>query len=371
ALDSGNQSPSGMVTDGVNIWITDDNAGNNKVFVYNLAGIKLGSWTLDAADGSPCGITLNPNYFATGSTTDLWVIDRAAAKVFRYQGGSAWTSGTHSATSSFPLDPGNQHPEGIADPVTLTVQAPPTGSSYPQNSPVLVSGSASPSSGVITGVSVNNNMATLDAANNFFQQVNADIGQTTLSVTGTDSFNASTTSSVTITGAAPVTATGNNPGAIDFSMLSDVTPSFGVTYGQTSFNNGTNVLYANFTAQDTGTYSVRTPFLVGVRHISAPSVRVRGNTGVMPDSTPFYDLSSLVPTPPGTGVQAWGMINPGESTQTSTLSFYDPEGVPFTYDLVFLRRLHHPPRLTSVPVVRILAGQTFNYTATGADPDGD
>src|SRR5207302_2727497 len=158
ALDSGNQSPSGMVTDGVSIWITDDNAGNNKVFVYNLAGIKLGSWTLDAADGSPCGITLNPNYFASGTSTDLWVIDRAAAKVFRYQGGSAWTSGTHSATSSFPLDPGNQHPEGIADPVTLTVQAPPTGSSYPQNSPVLVSGSASPSSGVITGVSVNNNM---------------------------------------------------------------------------------------------------------------------------------------------------------------------------------------------------------------------
>ena len=107
-------------------------------------------------------------------------------------------------------------------------------------------------------------------------------------MTGTDSSNGTATSTVTMTGTAPVTASGTNPGAIDFSMLSDVTPSFSVSYARTSFNHGTNVLYADFTATDIGKYSVRTPFLVGVRHISAPSVRVRSNTGVMPDGTPFW-----------------------------------------------------------------------------------
>src|SRR5207248_1556177 len=81
-------------------------------------------------------------------------------------------------------------------------------------------------------------------------------------------------SSVSFTGATTVKASPTNPGAIDFSQLSDVTASFTVSYARTSFNHGTNVLYADFTATDAGNYTVGTPLLVGVRHISAPSVRV-------------------------------------------------------------------------------------------------
>ncbi|HEV3082404.1 MAG TPA: PKD domain-containing protein, partial [Gemmataceae bacterium] len=367
ALDPANQSPSGMVTDGSTIWITDDNAGTNNVFVYDLSGVKLGSWTLDATDSTPSGITLNPNFRSGGeSATDLWVVDRATARVYRYAGGSAWRSGSRSATSSFALDPNDQHPEGIADP-TVTLQAPPANSSFPQGGPVLVSGTAQANTGAtLTDVTLNNTGVTVDAGGDFFQQLQTGAGQNNVTVTASDSSNSTASSSVSFTGTAPVTATPSNPGAIDFSMLSDVTGSFSPVYGRTSFNNGSSVLYADLSAQNIGTYNVRTSFVVGVRHISAPSVRVRGNTGVMADGTPFYDYSSLV-VDNGSGL----VIGPGQTTQAGTLSFFDPEGLTFTYDLVFLGRLNHAPRFTSTPVVKVVAGQTYNYVTTAADADGD
>jgi PKD repeat protein len=367
-LDSANQYPTGMVTDGQTIWITDDHATTNNVFVYNTLGVKLGAWHLDSADTTPSGITLNPSY-VRGQATDLWVVDKSTAKAYDYVGGSAWTSGNHSAGSaSFALASGDHFPEGIADP-TISVQQPPTGASYPQGSPYLVSGQATPSNGAtLQDVLVNGSAVTLDAGNNFFAPETTDIGVNNLTVTAIDSSgSASTTASAT--GTAPVTASPRNPGAIDFSLLSDVTASIGVAYGHTSFNSGTNTLYADFTATNNGTYNIGTSFLVGVRHISAPSVRVIGNTGLLPDDTPFFDLSSLValgaglPTPPAT-------FTPGESLNPFSLSFYDPEGVTFTYDLVFLGHLDHPPRFTSVPVVQVVAGQPYNYTTTGFSPDG-
>jgi RHS repeat-associated protein len=373
ALDPANGFPTGMVTDGVNIWVTDKpNSGSASVFIYNLAGTKLGNWTLDSADNRPTGITLNPNYLTSGTTTDLWVVDNAANNVFRYAGGSAWTSGSHLATSSFALSSSDSDPEGIADPVTVTVSAPASGVVFPQGSPVLVTGSASTtnSGAHITDVAVNGTAAVVDAGNNFFLPVTAAGGQTSIGVTAADSTSATGSNSVTVTGAGSVAATGNNPGAIDFSQLSDVTGSITTGYGITSLNSGTNVVYADLTATDTGTYSIRGPFLMEVKHISIPSVRVRGNTGVASDGTPFYDLSSLLPQPTSGPNSPWAGINPGQSI-TSTLSFYNPEGLQFTYDLVFLGRLNHPPRWTSAPVVTAVAGTLYSYTPTAIDPDGD
>src|SRR5439155_9133379 len=70
ALDPSNGFPTGMVTDGVTIWITDKpSSGSPKVFVYDVAsGRFLGSWTLDPANGTPTGITLDPNYLKTSTT---------------------------------------------------------------------------------------------------------------------------------------------------------------------------------------------------------------------------------------------------------------------------------------------------------------
>jgi hypothetical protein len=49
-LDPANQSPTGMVTDGKTIWVTDSHGNTNTVFVYDAAhGTRLGEWTLDPA----------------------------------------------------------------------------------------------------------------------------------------------------------------------------------------------------------------------------------------------------------------------------------------------------------------------------------
>jgi RHS repeat-associated protein len=389
ALDPANTSPSGMVTDGQTIWITDDKATTNNVFVYSMTGTKLGNWTLDPADITPSGITLNPNAWSTpqgsgnpppagklppppqattgggGGTatsgdpaTDLWTVDRSTSRAYRYAGGSAWRSGSYSATSSFALDPSDHHAEGIADPVVLSVQTPAAASNVPQGGPVLVSGAAQPSAGAtLTSVAVNNGQTFVDPGGDFFQQLTAAPGQNPITAVASDSSNSTATQTLSVTGTAPVP-----PGQINFALLSDVTASIGVTYGRTSFNNGTSVLYADLTATNIGTYAIGTPFLVGVRHISAPSVRAYGAAGLLPDGTPYYNLSSLV---------SGGVLGKGQATQTGLLTFLDPEGLTFTYDLVFLGRLNHPPRWTSVPVLSVVAGQVYNYQGTAFDSDGD
>jgi hypothetical protein len=40
-------------------------------------------------------------------------------------------------------------------------------------------------------------------------------------------------------------------------------------------------------------------------------------------------------------------------------------------NLLFLGRLNDPPRWRSVPVVTVMAGQTYNYTTTAVDPNND
>src|SRR5262249_16312210 len=111
SLNSANSNPSGLVTDGTTLWVTDDFDHKNNVFVYNREGTKVGAWILDLANDAPSGITLNP---AGGS--DLWVVDRHDAVVYHYAGATTRRSGTQKATDSFALAATDHHPEGIADP---------------------------------------------------------------------------------------------------------------------------------------------------------------------------------------------------------------------------------------------------------------
>jgi RHS repeat-associated protein len=410
-LATGNTSPSGMVTDGVTIWIADDHAGNNTVYVYDLLGDSLGSWTLDSNDTSPAGITLNPNYWSNpaqgggqgqcfgcgggGSNvpaTDLWTVDRATDKIYRYLNATSWRSGSHSATSSFGLVPGphgDHDPEGVADPVVITLQGPGTSTQPPYSQPsgtsYLVTGTATPDPSThspVTDVLVNGATAgVIDAGGNFFTATTVQPGNNTFPVTGTDAAGTiSTPQTVTVTGYTPPSPAGNpiprpsgaGGAGIDFSLLSDVTTSFTVSYGRTSFNSGTNVLYADSGATNSASFNIRTPLLVGVRHISSSSVRVRNYTGLLADGTPYYDLSSMV----SNGILTTGSLlgpslTPDASALTPELAFYDPEGVRFTYDLVFMGHLNHPSRFTSVPVVTVEVGSSYLYAPTAFDPDGD
>ena len=117
ALHSSNTNPSGLATDGWNVFVTDDGSVG-RVFAYDVNGNALGGsngWQLDARNGDPSGVALNP-----GGGSELWVVDRTTKQVFTYSNGRNnhwWNSGGPQASSSlFNLAAGSPAPEGIADP---------------------------------------------------------------------------------------------------------------------------------------------------------------------------------------------------------------------------------------------------------------
>jgi hypothetical protein len=111
SLNSGNKAPKGIVTDGVHLWVVND-ASTDKVFKYTLNGSLVGSWTIDSANKSPTGLTIDPS----NGSQDIWIVDSGTDRVYQYANGRAKTSGSLSAATNFRLAAGNSNPQGIADP---------------------------------------------------------------------------------------------------------------------------------------------------------------------------------------------------------------------------------------------------------------
>jgi hypothetical protein len=92
---------------GTTQWVVD---ANLNVYVYSPGGTLLGSW---AATGMPSGAQVAG--IATNST-DIWLLDPPAAKVYKYTGAASRRSGSQSAASSFNLvsgKNGNTNPTGM------------------------------------------------------------------------------------------------------------------------------------------------------------------------------------------------------------------------------------------------------------------
>src|SRR5262249_49648944 len=161
----------------------DDHFARGTVFVYSTAGVKLGAWNLDANNGAPSGITLNP---AGGS--DLWVVDRHDAMVYRYAGATARRAGSQSAADRFRLTGENHHPEGIADPPALSVTNPADGTTLPAGQTLVITGQAIDGTGPASSVRVDGQAVdALDAAGNFFHRVQVAPGTNAFTVTASDS----------------------------------------------------------------------------------------------------------------------------------------------------------------------------------------
>ncbi|QGJ71800.1 Hypothetical protein PBC10988_35090 [Planctomycetales bacterium 10988] len=112
SLDASNLNATGLAARDGLLWVTDDGATTDHVFVYEAAsGWLMGSWTLAAANADPTGITLDP---AGGE--NLWVVDAVDGLVYRYDPGSSLRSGTGVIAGSWSLAAGNLQPAGIADP---------------------------------------------------------------------------------------------------------------------------------------------------------------------------------------------------------------------------------------------------------------
>ena len=149
---------------------------------------------------------------------------------------------------------------------------------------------------------------------------------------------------------------------IDFSGLSDVSTSMTAVYGETSLNRQSNVLLVGLAVQNTGTFPVDAPLVAVITNLSDPSIRVRDSDGVTPGGLPYFDLSSFI------GGNTLGV---GQSTTGRTLTFYDPNGIQFTYDLQIFGQLNRPPTFASNPNSEAIPGLAYVYQATASDPDND
>ena len=184
-----------------------------------------------------------------------------------------------------------------------------------------------------------------------------------------------TTTTVQISNPRIIAATMNTPAAvtpvfsaavastnIDFSGLSDVSTSMTAVYGETSLNRQSNVLLVGLGIKNAGTFHVDAPLVAVITDLSDPSVRVRNSDGETPGGLPYFDFSGFI---------GGDTLAPGQSTTGRTLSFYDPNGIPFTYNLQILGQLNRPPTITSQPNTQALAGLPYVYQVTATDPDNN
>ncbi len=115
ALNSANTNPKGIVTDGNYLWVVNDST-TDKVFKYRLNGNLVNSWTIDSANKTPTGLTIDP----TGASQSIWIVDSGTDTVYEYDNARG-TALPSLPASAFALASGNTNPQGIADP-------PPSGS---------------------------------------------------------------------------------------------------------------------------------------------------------------------------------------------------------------------------------------------------
>ncbi len=241
--------------------------------------------------------------------------------------------------------------------LSVSVASPADGSAIAPGQTILVSGRASAGgTGRVVSVTVAGTQAeALDAAGDFFTRLTVEPGRDAIAVTAVDDQGHSATATLTINGVAPPA------GGVDVSSLADVSGSFVASYGRTSLDYGTGIVYADASVRNIGAYPAGSPLYVAVEHISDPSVHVRDAAGTTADGLPYFDFSGLV---------AGGTLVPGASSGTLSLAFSDPSGTHFTYDLMFLGAVDHPPAFASVPVVQAVAGSPYEYDASAVSPGG-
>jgi hypothetical protein len=106
ALVNGNTAPRGAASTAAGdlVWAVD---ANKTVYVYDAGGTLLGSWAVGS---------LPQNAQVHGIATDgtnIWIVDAAQDKVYRYTNAASRLSGSQNAASSFSLNKSNKNPKDI------------------------------------------------------------------------------------------------------------------------------------------------------------------------------------------------------------------------------------------------------------------
>ena len=104
-----NTAPRGVATTaaGTTVWVVD---ANKTVYVYDIHGVLLGSWTPGGL-----GYSVQLTGIATNGS-DIWLVDTYSDKVYKYTGAASRLSGSQNPASSFNLVSGrngNANPQDI------------------------------------------------------------------------------------------------------------------------------------------------------------------------------------------------------------------------------------------------------------------
>ena len=177
----------GRPTQGTTLWVVDERPGKESDYVYVYEHIvdsngcdswkSVGSWSIDYKKIDKAiynkdyrhdvqGITNSP-----GGGTDLWIVDSQTDRVYRFEGGTEFRSGSRrpSLTGSYELAEGNDAPRGIADPPDLSVN--PAGASNSSGN-VLVTGQVAANPDAISSVTVNGTpVSVVDPGGHYFATV--------------------------------------------------------------------------------------------------------------------------------------------------------------------------------------------------------
>ncbi|MDY7002799.1 MAG: Ig-like domain-containing protein [Cyanobacteriota bacterium] len=137
---------------------------------------------------------------------------------------------------------------------------------------------------------------------------------------------------------------------IDFDHLSDVSGMVATEYLQTSLNDESNILYVDLATESATENPLRGTLLLGISNLNHPSIRVIDADGTTPEELPYYNLTD---------------------TGTETVAFYNPQGLQFDYELVFLGELNIAPEFASDADVEAIVGRSYIYEALAVDADGD
>jgi RHS repeat-associated protein len=342
--DVGAATGSGVTIDGTTVTVDTSGilAGETATLIFRLANNDSDTATSVRIAGFDLPGTVAP----TSATT------QANAPQTSGLLGSAQTFATAVASQTS----GRKTATATNDSLALTAELPVSTSTI--GSQILLTGKANTdtSGGRIAHVTVDGAaVAALDAAGNFFSNLVIEPGVNTYTVTATDPLGESVSVELSMTGR-------TEGSEVDFSRFADITGSFSGVYGRTSFQEETRQLFVDLATRNDGAFESDVPLLVGVRNISDPSVQLASPDGIMPDGTLYFDFSNAVDD---------GGLDPGEVSDSPTISFHNPLRQQFDYELVFLGKLNEAPIITSIPNLESFLGREYSYDVDATDADDD
>ncbi len=149
---------------------------------------------------------------------------------------------------------------------------------------------------------------------------------------------------------------------VDLRLLTDVTSSLQLHYGQTTLGLDNEKLIANAWVTNTGSIAVRDRLVAVVDRFSSLDADLFQPDGRLADGRAFLDLTSWLP----------GSLTADQSTLPREIQFRHRGQERFLYGVRFYASINAAPSVfTTSAATEIGVGSTFQYAAQAIDPEGD